>query len=266
MRRPYGNKPWFCLTVRILCMPLAAYYGLLRSLAIYYGHPLRHRRLLRLYRSFVRPGDLVFDVGAHVGNHSRAFAALGATVVALEPQPLFYRFLQRIFARQPAITVLPDALGAAAGAGALQVSARHPTVSSLSADWTAQAAIVPSFAGVAWDETITVPVRTLDSLITAYGEPAFCKLDVEGSELDVLNGLSRPLKALVFEYLPAGRETALGCLARLEELGDYVYNWSGGETAQLVHENWQPVEKAAEHLAGLPADAREGNLYARLLL
>ena len=36
--------------------------GLLRSLAIYHAIPLRQRRLKNLYRPFVRPGDLVFDI------------------------------------------------------------------------------------------------------------------------------------------------------------------------------------------------------------
>ncbi len=41
----------------------------------------------RLYRQFVRPGDLVFDVGAHVGDRVASFQRIGARVVAVEPQP-----------------------------------------------------------------------------------------------------------------------------------------------------------------------------------
>jgi hypothetical protein len=51
--------------------------GLARSLAIYHAIPGRQRRLRRLYSQFVGRGDLVFDIGAHVGNHVRASAALG---------------------------------------------------------------------------------------------------------------------------------------------------------------------------------------------
>jgi len=40
----------------------------------------------RLYRRFVQPGDLVFDVGAHVGDRIASFRRLGARVVAIEPQ------------------------------------------------------------------------------------------------------------------------------------------------------------------------------------
>ena len=44
---------------------------------------------------FVKPGDLVFDIGAHLGNRTRAFVALGCRVVAVEPQPHVARMLRR---------------------------------------------------------------------------------------------------------------------------------------------------------------------------
>ena len=61
--------------------------SLARSLLIYHGIPLRQRRLRRLYRTFAGPNDLVFDLGAHVGNRTRALVRLGCRVIALEPQP-----------------------------------------------------------------------------------------------------------------------------------------------------------------------------------
>ena len=68
--------------------------GLIRSLAVYHAVPLRQPRLRRLYAKFAGPGDLAFDLGAHVGNRTRALAALGCRVVALEPQPDFARLLR----------------------------------------------------------------------------------------------------------------------------------------------------------------------------
>ena len=48
----------------------------------------------RLYGSFIRSGDLVFDVGAHVGDRVASFRRLGARVVAVEPQPTMVRALE----------------------------------------------------------------------------------------------------------------------------------------------------------------------------
>ena len=61
--------------------------GLSRSLAVYYGPFWRRGRLSRFYGQFLSPGDLAFDLGAHVGNRVRVFRRLGARVVAVEPQP-----------------------------------------------------------------------------------------------------------------------------------------------------------------------------------
>src|SRR5690606_17457557 len=57
--------------------------GITRSLIVYW-RPGRQRGLRDLYRPFVAPGGLVFDVGAHIGDRTAAFASLGARVVALE--------------------------------------------------------------------------------------------------------------------------------------------------------------------------------------
>ena len=89
--------------------------GLARSLLVYHAIPRRQRRMQRLYRQFAQPGDLVFDVGAHVGNRARALAALGCRVIALEPQPDFARMLRLLFGRNPRIEVVEAAVTGASG-------------------------------------------------------------------------------------------------------------------------------------------------------
>ena len=79
------------------------FFGIARSVAIYHAIPLRQRRMRRLYATFVKPGDLVFDIGAHAGNRVRGFAALGCRIVALEPQPDFARLLRTLFGGSPQV-------------------------------------------------------------------------------------------------------------------------------------------------------------------
>ena len=232
---------------------------------MYYGVPLRNRALTRFYAQFVRPGDLCFDIGAHVGNRVRALSRLGARVVALEPQPQCMRLLRRWYGHHPDIELIEQAVGAAPGTRTLFVSERTPTVTTLSQNWITAVGATPGFAGVRWDRSIPVCVNTLDGLIARYGEPAFCKIDVEGTELDVLRGLSHPLKALSFEYIPAATDIAVACVDRLGELGPYEYNWSPGELPRLRSSTWLGPTQMANLLQGMPVRERSGDVYARRL-
>ena len=237
-------------------------FGFLRSLLIYHAIPGRIQRLIRFYAQFLHSGDLGFDIGAHVGNHTRALRSLNVKVIAVEPQPPFTCLLKRWYGSDPGVILIDQALGATQGEASLFISYRTPTVSTLSSSWTDLAYQVPSFTGVRWDTQITVPVTTLDNLIADYGFPAFCKIDVEGYEPEVLRGLTHPLPFLAFEYFPAAREIALACLDRLAELGNYEFNWSVGEKMKL-NQAWVSSTQAAIYLKTLPDNSREGNLYAR---
>lgn len=246
-------------------------FGLLRSMWIYHGIPGRRARLQRFYGALVPAGGLAFDIGAHVGNRTRAWRRLGARVVAVEPQPDCLRVLRRLFAGDAEVTVLPLAVGQAEGEAELFVSARTPTVTTLSADWVHRVGATPSFRGVRWTGGLRVPVTTLDALIARHGRPHFVKIDVEGFELAVLNGLSQPLPALSFEYLAALPEAALACIDRLEALGRHRYRACAGErfawlqpqaldAAQMRH--WMTNLAAAAAAGSLPARAGSGDIYA----
>jgi FkbM family methyltransferase len=236
--------------------------GLLRSLAVYYGHPFRHVRLKRLYEAFVRPGDVVFDAGAHAGNHTRAFLALGASVVAVEPQPVFCRFLRRVFGKRREVTVIEAALGAFPGRAQMSVSSRTPTVSTLDREWQDRVSLAAGFRGVRWDRSIDVDVTTLDRLIEDHGRPTLIKIDVEGSEPAVLRGLSQSVPAVCFEALPDAPETVVECIDRLASLGFDRFNWTTGERA-VLQPDWVDIRAVREMAAGLPPGTRERNIFAR---
>src|ERR1700677_2231438 len=86
---------------------------------------LNNRRKMRIfYSQYIRPGDLVFDVGANVGVYAEIFSELGAEVVAVEPNPYCCRLLQR-FAQNRNVRIEPRAAGETPGKIALHLSDNH---------------------------------------------------------------------------------------------------------------------------------------------
>jgi len=237
-------------------------YGMARSLVVYYGQPWRNARRRSFYGQFVRAGELAFDVGSHVGDRIRTFRALGARVVAVEPQPDFASLLRVLYARDPAVTLLRCGLGRAEGTATLRVSSRTPTVSTFSGSWVRDVTRDPRFARIVWDRELRIDVTTLDALIDRHGEPSFVKIDVEGMEEDVLTGLRRPVRALSFEYIPLLRDRSSACIDRVGELGDYRFRHSQVETTRWAAPRWLDASEMKRVLADLPDDAGSGDVYA----
>lgn len=232
-----------------------------RSLDVYYGDPERDARMDAFYSHLVAAGDLVFDIGSHVGDHVGSFRRLGAQVVAVEPQPLCLRALRAIYAGDDRVTLVEAACGAVAGSVRLHVNSANPTVSTASSHFVRAADGAGGWEGEVWDSEIEVPVVTFDALVEQYGTPAFAKIDVEGFEDAVLAGLSRPLPALSFEFTTIARGVALRCLDRLTALGFDGFDVALGDDKSMTFQRWVPADDMAAHLVTLPHEANSGDVY-----
>lgn len=235
-----------------------------RSLDMYFRDKERTARMDRLHHSLVAPGALVFDIGAHLGDRTASFLRLGARVVALEPQADVFRALRLLHGRRKGAVLLEQAVGAQPGILRLHINPRNPTVATLSADFIRAAAGARGWEGQVWDGTADVPVTTLDALIAQYGRPDFVKIDVEGHEAAVLHGLGQALPLLSFEFTAIQHTAALDCIARLETLGRYAFNYSIGEEHALQESRWLGPEAMRRALVGLPDTVNSGDIYARL--
>lgn len=142
-------------------------------------------RFSRALMSRVRPGDVVWDIGANIGLYSLQLSeAVGASgkVFAFEPMPTCFAELTQRSQGAPNIQSIQAALGDRIGVAQLAVDDN-----ALS---TTNSLFVPSGS-----RTVDVRITTGDALVQS-GEipaPAVLKVDVEGFEEEVLRGLSQTL-------------------------------------------------------------------------
>ena len=212
-------------------------------------------------RQILEPGDLAFDIGAHVGDRI-SFRRLGARVVALEPQPGPARVLRLIHGRDAGVTLLAAAAGDA-GSLTFHLNTANPTVSTASDAFLKAAEGAGGWEGQVWDEAITVPCTTLDRLIGDHGRPAFVKIDVEGFEDQVLAGLDSSPGALLRVHHHRPRRGS-ECPDRLAALGSYRFDVALGETQVPTFGTFVDREIMAAHLRSLPHAANSGDVYAVL--
>jgi len=133
--------------------------GILRSIRIYYGDSSRAAAMDRLYARFVRRGDLVFDIGAHLGDRVASFRRLGARVVAVEPQPAMVKVLKLFYGRGAEVAIETQAVGRNVGTTSMMINVDNPTVSSASLDFIDAARGAPGWENQRWTKSVSVHLQ-----------------------------------------------------------------------------------------------------------
>lgn len=188
------------------------------------------------YSTFVKAGDLCFDVGANMGNRVRPLLLLGARVVAVEPQEVCHTYLRKEFGKK--ITLVTKGLGETETIKKFYLT-KGTVLSSFSEEWI-NSVKTTRFANDQWDSSVEVEMTTADKLIENYGVPAFIKIDVEGYELEVLKGLTQPVGMISFEYtVPEQAEKPVLCIEQVNRYNkDIECNYSIGETMKFELDHW----------------------------
>ncbi len=200
---------------------------------------LARDRQLDFYRRLLvelRPGDLIFDIGANEGFKSDLFLRMGARVVAVEPDETNQSILRERFAsfrlgRKP-IIIVGKAVSDRSTLETMWIDGPGSAVNTLSQKWASalnanKARHARGHSGLDFALQKTVETTTVEQLMSAHGVPIFIKIDVEGYELNVIRALQRPVPYLSFEVnLPEFRAEGLQCveiLGRLAEAGRFNY-------------------------------------------
>jgi FkbM family methyltransferase len=140
----------------------------------------------------VRPGEVVVDVGAHIGRYTLPAALTGSLVVAIEPDPSNFIALRRnVELNGFRNVVLKNCAVSDRDGSRTLFLAGGPNrgTSSLDPQWA------PGVGGAAIPESVEVACDTLDHILlpVSPGRIDWLKIDVEGHEVQVLGGANLTL-------------------------------------------------------------------------
>lgn len=218
---------------------------------------------MNILKSIITEDSLCFDIGANIGKKTELFLALGAKVVCIEPQSICINNLKQKFTNNNKVEIVNVALGEKKHKSKIFTSNAH-TVSSMSKEFIDKTK-QQRFKDINWNGSQDVDVTTLDDIISTFGVPKFCKIDVEGYEVEVLKGLTQPIEIISLEFTPELKEKTFECIKILNTIGNYEFNYSEGESGIYSFDEWLDEEKIINFLKQ-NNDFRIsfGDLYAKL--
>lgn len=230
------------------------------QLALYLG--LYERTTERRLAEFARPGMTVVDVGANIGAHTLPLARAvgsGGRVIAVEPTAAAFERLCRNRDLNPELA--PRVVAVQAALGTPDGSLRPSYYSAWPLDGAG--ATHPVHLG-AERATANARFSTLDDLVASLGVERvdLVKIDVDGSELEVLDGARRMVRrdhpTVVFELCPyllteAGRSA-----------GDLVTFFTSQGYELLDERTLRPVGRDVARILGDLPPLGGRNLIARV--
>lgn len=226
----------------------------------FYRKALKPFKIKRFYRQFIRNGDLVFDIGANVGVRSAAFLALGAKVVAVEPQSSCIEIIKRKFSSNKNFVCVQKAVSNTTGSAEMFIS-NVSEASTLSLEFVNTYNHQQS---IHWNNRERVQLITLSQLIHEFGVPGYIKIDIEGYELKALETLDAPVKFLSFEYNQPLSKNAIACLDLLNDKNEYRFNFMPYDDMRMLFPDWLAFLEFKKKINDLDPGILTGEIFVSL--
>jgi FkbM family methyltransferase len=216
-------------------------------------------REVQFYRNTLmgfRKGALIFDIGANQGHKTDIFLRLGARVVAVEPDSSNQRILRQNFLecrlkRKP-VTIVGKAVSDKSGKAMFLIDEPGSAKNTLSQKWADSLRTDLTRFGkkLAFTGHREIETTTLEELFRSFGMPHYIKIDVEGHEVNVLEGMRTAVPFLSFEVnLPEFAAEAKECIRILDQLAPGgEFNQASDCSRGFLFERWQTRDTALERL------------------
>lgn len=182
---------------------------------------------------------LLFDIGANRGDAVVAGLNKGYKVVAIEAAPLIYKALEHNFKNNPNVKPLKFAVAEKDFQTVQFYECVEDGLSTLNIDWLT-ADTMPYKGKQFW--TVEATTITVDTLVKLYGEPDLIKIDVEGAEWSVFNGMTKKYGKLTFEWTDVTLDEHCKQLKYLKSLGYTEVGPQFIEHHLQEPEDWFPLD------------------------
>jgi len=209
----------------------------------------------KFYSSLINKNDLCFDIGANKGFKSKLFLSLKAKVIAFEPQSSCTKFLDEI--KNKNFKYVAIAVGGKDEIKELKIGS-HIEVATFSD------AFINYFKtnSLTWNSSERVVVKKLDTLIEEYGIPNFCKIDVEGYELEILSQLNYTIPLIEFEFTGGFISNTIEIIKLLNKQKTR-YNYNLNEKPKFELKTWVTSDEMINIINKLPINKLHGNIFVK---
>jgi FkbM family methyltransferase len=194
----------------------------------------RTKKSIQFFSSFLNPlptNMLAFDIGANKGTKVNALIRMGFKVIALEPEKKAFSTLQWRFDRNEKITLVNKGVAEAPGELTIHVAEGRSGLNTLHEKWVNTLETKDENRWEkkhAFKKHYRVEVTTIEQLSQEFGLPYFIKIDVEGYENKVIEGIRQCPPVISFETnLPEFRDESIECIQHLTALSSQIrFNYS----------------------------------------
>jgi len=205
---------------------------------------------------------LIFDIGCNVGLWTNTNYNTTDFFVCVDANPVICKQAMSLHEGKKNVVVLNLLMSSIGGLEEDFYVANNHWASTSSMEFLSHGRFSKVFS---WDDPIKIKTSTLDLLIQEYGVPNHIKIDVEGYELMVLNGLTNMAQMISFEWNEEEKLNTLRCINHLHALGYNKFSIHEEDSYTYIPDQWVDVDTILNQTdALLVADrfAKWGMIYA----
>lgn len=217
----------------------------------------RTRKKTAFYKHFIARGDVCFDIGANIGEKSRLFLKCGAKVVAFEPQNSCLLKLQEI--KSSNLFIEPFAI-----TNGYETRKFH--ISNISDISTFSNKFMSLYSSeiCRWNRFEDVQCYPITHYFKKYGIPHYCKIDVEGLELEIIKSIHKKIPFIEFENTSEFLEESIACIEHLATM-NYQFKIIKDSSFTFTSQTWLKKEAVIIKMREFATTHTHSNIFCKLM-